>query len=221
MHSWTGVVYMGERKSGRSVVRAGKKYRKETPALVLSASGCLAIENVIEMYPSISCPLRDPFALRSNGPFVLQLLSRRVFYPSKRILRMGIFIRIVPSARERRLRRGIKNLFAAGTPFVVRITGLRVEKSVAQRVVHGSTRHIPVEADWPDIENDSGRKLLHESLHQVPRLSGQIERTRTATAIIVDQLLGYRPVLYRYNHSATPIPPIYPALWRASLWRTR
>ena len=47
-----------------------------------------------------------------------------------------------------------------------------------------------VEADWLDIENDSGRKLLHESLHQVPRLSGQIERTRTATAIIVDQLLA-------------------------------
>lgn len=47
-----------------------------------------------------------------------------------------------------------------------------------------------VEADWLDIENDSGRKLLHESLHQVPRLSGRIGRTRTATAIIVDQLLA-------------------------------
>lgn len=31
----------------------GKKKRKDTPALVLSASGCFAIENVIEPYSSI------------------------------------------------------------------------------------------------------------------------------------------------------------------------
>lgn len=80
---------------------------------------------------------------------------------------------------------------SVGKSFVVRIMRLRVKKSVAQRVVrrqcaaHSGSRQIGSTSKTILAENCSTR-----SLHQVPRLSGQIERTRTATAIIVDQLLA-------------------------------
>lgn len=194
MHSWTGVVYMGAWNSVRSWWwMHGKKKRKDTPALVLSASGCFAIENVIEPYSSIIV-LFSRFNSRSVLTHIDYAAS--LYYNYHRTVLWSlyvhnsdlrsIFIRIVLSVGEQLAKfifhrkvvcptdHGVKSRKiggAAGCPAAVRTT-------------------FRVEADWLDIENCSGRKLLHESLYQVPRLSGQIERTRTATAIIVDQLLA-------------------------------
>lgn len=112
------------------------------------------------------------------------------------------------------------NLFPGGKSFVVRITGLRVEKSVAQRVVQASTRHIP----------SRGRLARHRKRFW-PKTAPRIP-TSSAPVIGPDRenkdshghnrgsTSGYGPVPYSYEHSATPAPPIYPALYPTSLYST-
>lgn len=119
-------------------------------------------------------------------PFILQLLSCHVLHPSNLIIQTGIFIRIVPPIEDE------LGQFIRGRKAVC-----RADHGVKSRKIGGPAgcprRYAPhsgSKADWLDIENDSGRKLLCESLHRAPRLSGRIERTSTATAIIVDQLLA-------------------------------
>lgn len=95
------------------------------------------------------------------------------------------------------------NLFPGGKSFVVRITGLRVEKSVAQRVVQASTRHIP----------SRGRLARHRKRFW-PKTAPRIP-TSSAPVIGPDRenkdshghnrgsTSGYGPVPYSYEHSAT------------------
>lgn len=115
---------------------------------------------------------------------------------------------------------GGRNLFPGGKSFVVRITGLRVEKSVAQRVVQASTRHIP----------SRGRLARHRKRFW-PKTAPRIP-TSSAPVIGPDRenkdshghnrgsTSGYGPVPYSYEHYATPAPPIYPALYPTSLYST-
>lgn len=95
------------------------------------------------------------------------------------------------------------NLFPGGKSFVVRIMGLRVEKSVAQRVVQASTRHIP----------SRGRLARHRKRFW-PKTAPRIP-TSSAPVIGPDRenkdshghnrgsTSGYGPVPYSYEHSAT------------------
>ena len=117
--------------------------------------------------------------------------------------------------------RALENLLSVGESFVVRIMRLRVKKSVAQRVVSGgSARHIP----------GRGRLARHRKRFW-PKTAPRIP-TSSAPVIGPDRenkdshghnrgsTSGYGPVLYRYEHSATPAPPIYSPSFRTSLYST-
>lgn len=168
------------------------------------------------------------FAYRGTT-FVLRIIDRAEFFRLPRfrcIIQFagGIFIRIVLCPRVERVGggegEGGGNLFPGGKSFVVRITGLRVEKSVAQRVVQASTRHIP----------SRGRLARHRKRFW-PKTAPRIP-TSSAPVIGPDRenkdshghnrgsTSGYGPVPYSYEHSATPAPPIYPALYPTSLYST-
>lgn len=75
-----------------------------------------------------------------------------------------------------------------------------------------------VEADWLDIENDSGRKLLHEIPTSSAPVIGPDRENKDSHGHNRGSTSGYGPVLYRYEHSATPAPPIYSPSWRTSLY---
>lgn len=112
-------------------------------------------------------------------------------------------------------RRG-REEFIPGRKVVCR-AGLRVEKSVAQRVVQASTRHIP----------SRGRLARHRKRFW-PKTAPRIP-TSSAPVIGPDRenkdshghnrgsTSGYEPVPYSYEHSATPAPPIYPASYPCTL----
>lgn len=150
-----------------------------------------------DYYPTRSLPVSPDFIIQFAG---------------------AIFIaRIVLCPRVERVGGGGRNLFPAGKSFVVRITGLRVEKSVAQRVVQASTRHIP----------SRGRLARHRKRFW-PKTAPRIP-TSSAPVIGPDRenkdshghnrgsTSGYGPVPYSYEHSATPAPPIYPASYPCTL----
>lgn len=108
------------------------------------------------------------------------------------------------------LENSLRNLFSVGKSFVLQITGLSAEKSVAQRVVQRQYAHIP----------GRGRLARHRKLFwpkTAPRIPissapviGPDRENKDSHGYNRGSTSGYGPVLYRYEHSVPPAPPIYP-----------
>lgn len=194
----------GEKKHTCATVRprewvcfAMKKMSSYPSIIIELPSSRVSTFITTDYYPTRSLPVSPDFIIQFAG---------------------AIFIaRIVLCPRVERVGGGGRNLFPAGKSFVVRITGLRVEKSVAQRVVQASTRHIP----------SRGRLARHRKRFW-PKTAPRIP-TSSAPVIGPDRenkdshghnrgsTSGYGPVPYSYEHSATPAPPIYPASYPCTL----